>query len=305
MPRFAFALTCIAVLALAACDNSVEQAIPDPEFTPEGWALVWNDEFDGTEVDTSKWEFQLGDGCNQGVGNELCGWGNNELQSYNAESATVADGLLTITARQDTLSGDTTYTSARLRTLGKGDWTYGRFEVKAKLPTGQGLWPAIWLLFSEPTYGGWAASGEIDIMEAVGSKPGEVFGTLHYGGSFPDNVFAGEEFQLAAGTIADDFFVFTVEWEEAVPDNPDTEEDEFVPTTIRWYINNVLYQTQTSDDWFVAGLEEENPAAPFDHAFHMILNVAVGGNLPGSPDATTVFPQTMQVDYVRVYERSE
>ncbi len=295
------AFVAVVVVGLAGCDNSVEQVIPDPELTPEGWALVWSDEFDGTEVDTMKWEFQLGDGCP-----DLCGWGNAELQSYSAENATVADGVLTITARQDTLTGDTRYTSARLRTLGKGDWTYGRFEVKAKLPIGQGLWPAIWLLFSEDTYGGWAASGEIDIMEAIGSEPGEVFGTLHYGGPFPDNQFSGEAFELAAGTIADDFFVFTVEWDEAIPDNPDTEDvDEFVPTTIRWYINNVLYQTQTEEDWFSTGATGGNTAAPFDHPFHMILNVAVGGNLPGNPDETTVFPQTMEVDYVRVYERSE
>ncbi|MEM1116897.1 MAG: glycoside hydrolase family 16 protein [Bacteroidota bacterium] len=268
-----------ALLLLGGCDNSVDVEIPDAEATPDGWTLVWSDEFDGAAVDESKWEFQLGDGCP-----DLCGWGNAELQSYTAEAASVSDGTLKITARE---AGDA-YTSARLRTLGKGDWTYGRFEVKAKLPTGQGLWPAIWLLFSEDTYGGWAASGEIDIMEATGDKPDEVFGTLHYGDEFPGNLFSGEEFSLAAGTFADDFFVFTTEWEEG---------------EIRWYINNVLYQTQTSDDWFTTG--SDNPAAPFDHDFHMILNVAVGGNLPGSPDETTVFPQTMEVDYVRVYERSE
>ncbi|MEO0560294.1 MAG: glycoside hydrolase family 16 protein, partial [Bacteroidota bacterium] len=209
--------------------------------------------------------------------------GNNELQTYTRANATVSDGTLKITAREEAAD---TYTSARLRTLGKGDWTYGRFEVKARLPEGQGMWPAIWLLFSNDTYGGWAASGEIDIMEAVGNKPDEVFGTLHHGGPFPENVFTGEEFKLFSGTFGDDFFVFTTEWEEG---------------EIRWYINNVLYQTQTSDDWSTTG--STNPAAPFDHDFHMILNVAVGGNLPGSPDETTAFPQTMEVDYVRVYQR--
>ncbi|MDX1419953.1 MAG: glycoside hydrolase family 16 protein [Rubricoccaceae bacterium] len=281
-------LATVLLVAGLGCDNSVDVTIPDPEATPDGWALVWSDEFDGTALDTTKWDIQLGDGCAEGI----CGWGNGEFQNYQAENVSVGGGTLTITARQtledvdDDGVVDSTYTSARIRTLGKGDWTYGRFEVKAKLPTGQGLWPAIWLLFSEPTYGEWAASGEIDIMEAVGSEPGEVFGTLHYGDTFPGNVFSGEEFQLAAGTFADDFFVFIVEWEEG---------------EIRWYINNVLYQTQTSEDWFVEGVD--NPNAPFDHAFHMILNVAVGGNLPGAPDATTVFPQAMEVDYVRVYER--
>lgn len=272
------------------CDNSVDQTIPDPEATPEGWSLVWSDEFDGTEVDTTKWEYQIGDGCDQGVGNELCGWGNNELQFYREEDAIVSDGVLTITARQNVADedgdgvNDTTYTSARLRTLGKGDWTYGRFEIKAKLPTGQGLWPAIWLLFSEDTYGGWAASGEIDIMEAVGDEPGEVFGTIHYGGEFPDNQSSSEYFELSFDTFDQDYYVFATEWEEG---------------EIRWYVNNVLYRTET--DWFSTGGEYP---APFDHPFHMILNVAVGGNLPGPPDATTTFPQTMQVDYVRVYERT-
>lgn len=286
IPRLRPALAVLGLIALVAltpaCDNSVDQVIPDPNATPDGWELVWSDEFDGDALDETKWEYQIGDGCP-----DLCGWGNGEFQSYATENLTVSDGTLKITAQQSIVEDDTTYTSSRVRTLGKGDWTYGRFEIRAKLPTGQGLWPAIWLLFSENTYGDWAASGEIDIMEAIGSKPEEVFGTLHYGGTFPENVFTGEPFELFSGTFADDFFVFTVEWEE---------------TEIRWYVNNVLYSTQTSDQWFSES-ENATPTAPFDHDFHMILNVAVGGNLPGAPDATTVFPQAMEVDYVRVYER--
>ncbi len=279
--RLRTALLSLALLAVATgCDNSVDQVVPDPEATPEGWALVWSDEFDGAALDTTKWTLQLGDGCPS-----LCGWGNNELQRYTADNYAVGGGLLTITARQE---ADSAYTSTRMNTRGKGDWTYGRFEIKAKLPTGQGLWPAIWMFFSEDTYGGWAASGEIDIMEYIGSRPSEVFGTLHYGGPAPANVFSGDEFGLFSGTFADDFFVFVIEWEEG---------------EIRWYVNNVLYQTQTSDDWYTTG--STNPAAPFDHDFYLLLNVAVGGNLPGNPDETTVFPQTMQVDYVRVYERAE
>ncbi|MDX1545771.1 MAG: glycoside hydrolase family 16 protein [Rhodothermales bacterium] len=273
--RRAVLLVLFLLAATLGCDNSTDLTVPDPEATPPGWSLVWADEFEGTALDASKWEVQRGDGCP-----DLCGWGNGELQTYARENLSVGDGVLTITAREE---ADGSFTSARIRTLGKGDWTYGRFEIKARLPTGQGLWPAIWLLFSEDTYGGWAASGEIDIMEAVGSAPDEVFGTLHYGGPFPDNVFTGNDFKLAAKTFADDFFVFTVEWEEG---------------EIRWYINNVLYQTQT--EWFSTGGEYP---APFDHDFHLILNVAVGGNLPGAPDETTVFPQQMVVDYVRVYQR--
>lgn len=280
--RMRTSVTLLAGLFLAVgvgCDNSVDQTIPDPTATPEGWSLVWSDEFDGAELDTTKWEYQIGTGCP-----DLCGWGNGEFQSYTRENVEVADGVLRITARQDVADGDTSYTSSRIRTLGKGDWTYGRFEVRAKLPTGQGIWPAIWLLFSEDTYGGWAASGEIDIMEAIGSEPGEVFGTIHFGGEFPDNVFTSETFELSFDTFDQDYYVFTTEWEEG---------------EIRWYVNNVLYRTET--EWFSTGGEYP---APFDHPFHMILNVAVGGNLPGAPDETTPFPQTMEVDYVRVYERT-
>ena len=286
-PRSLAALAALALAVLTGgCDNSVDQVVPDAEATPEGWALVWSDEFDGDGLDPAKWDIQLGDGCDLGI----CGWGNGEFQNYTAapENLAVADGRLTITARQRVAGTDTTYTSARVRTLGKGDWTYGRFEVKARLPTGQGLWPAIWLLFSEDTYGGWAASGEIDIMEAIGSEPGEVFGTIHYGGQFPGNVFSSTPFELAFGTFDERPYVFAVEWEEG---------------EIRWYVNNVLYATKTSADWFTTG--SDRPSAPFDHDFHLILNVAVGGNLPGAPGPDTTFPQSMEVDYVRVYQRPE
>jgi beta-glucanase (GH16 family) len=303
--RAALVITLLTAFGLG-CDNSVDQTFPDPLATPEGWTLVWSDEFDEAELDTTKWDIQLGDGCDLGI----CGWGNGEFQNYTAENFAVGDGTLRITARRSTVAADTviagtdttivaadtSYSSSRIRTLGKGDWTYGRFEIRAKLPTGQGMWPAIWLLFSEPTYGEWAASGEIDIMEAIGSEPGEIFGTLHYGGTAPNNVFSGEGRQLNFATFDEDFYVFTIKWEEG---------------EIRWYLNNVLYQTQTSDDWFTTGAngegeddEDFNPNAPFDHDFHMILNVAVGGNLPGAPDVSTTFPQTMEVDYVRVYERT-
>ncbi len=264
-----------AMFLLIACDNAIDLTVPDPTATPEGWSLVWADEFDGTTLDESRWSFQLGDGCP-----DLCGWGNAELQVYQRENVSVGDGVLTITASKEV---DGTFTSGRVRSKGRGDWTYGRFEIRATLPTGQGLWPAIWLLASEDVYGAWAASGEIDIMESIGSEPGEVFGSLHYGGTFPANTSSGKPFELVHGTFADDFFMFAVEWEEG---------------QIRWYVNNVLYQTQT--DWRSMGGEYP---APFDQAFHLILNLAVGGNLPGAPDETTVFPQEMVVDYVRVYQR--
>lgn len=273
-------LAALLLVVLAGCDNTVDLAVADPTLPPEGWTLVWSDEFDGTTLDKSRWEVQTGDGCPN-----LCGWGNNELQWYQAENITIRDGRLVIEAVQEDTSSARPYTSGRLRTKGLGDWTYGRFEVRARLPVGQGFWSAIWMLSSDEVYGEWAASGEIDIMEAIGNRPGEIFGTLHYGDTFPLNTSSGQAFNLVHGTFADDFFVFAIEWEEGV---------------IRWYINNVLYLTQT--EWSTTGGDFP---APFDQPFHILLNLAVGGNLPGPPDETSIFPQRMEVDYVRVYERTE
>ncbi|HJK96327.1 MAG TPA: glycoside hydrolase family 16 protein [Polyangiaceae bacterium LLY-WYZ-14_1] len=266
----------LAVGVTTTCASDEAAGPTDP--TEDGWELVWSDEFDGSELDLSKWSVQVGDGCDIG----LCGWGNNELQWYRAENLTVADGLLTITARVEPVGGRD-FTSARIRTLDRGDWTYGRFEARARLPRGQGLWPAIWMLPSDTVYGTWAASGEIDIMELVGHESSRVHGTLHYGGEFPANTSSGDSFDLSSGTFADGFHTFAVEWEEG---------------EIRWYVDGRLYQTQT--EWYSEGGAFP---APFDRDFHLILNVAVGGNWPGAPDLTTPFPQTMEVDWIRVYER--
>ena len=242
------------------------------------WTLVWSDEFDGASLDLTKWTPQLGDGCDLGI----CGWGNNELQWYQAENAVVADGLLTITAREESAGGKQ-YTSARLRTYRKGDWTYARVEARARLPVGQGLWPAIWMLPTDDVYGGWAASGEIDIMELVGDEPATVHGTLHYGGTWPNNRSSGDSFTLSSGTFADDFHTFAIEWEEGV---------------IRWFVDGELYQTQRQWSTDVAPYP-----APFDERFHLLVNVAVGGNWPGNPDASTTFPKTLEIDWIRVYQR--
>lgn len=240
--------------------------------------LVWSDEFDGTELDLTKWTHQLGDGSDIG----LPGWGNNELQYYQAENATVANGFLTITAKEESVGGRD-YTSSRIRSLGKGDWTFGRFEMRAKFPEGQGFWPAFWMLSSDPSiYGVWAASGEIDIVEYLGNAPNEIFATIHYGASFPGNQFSSIDYTLDSGNFVDDFHVFAAEWENG---------------EIRWYVDGELYATQT--DWFSTG----GPyPAPFNVDFHLLLNMAVGGNFPGPPDATTVFPAEYVIDYVRVYQ---
>ncbi len=257
-----------------SCSNPAQ-----PENNDSGqdgdWKLVWQDEFNGEAVDGSRWNFELG----------ASGWGNNEWQNYTARSqnAYILDSVLVIEARKENYEGSE-YTSARMTTKNKGDWLYGRFEIRAKLPFGQGIWPAIWMLPTDWEYGGWAASGEIDIMELVGHEPSTVHGTLHYGDSWPGNVHTGTSFSLDNGRFADEYHLFALEWE---------------PGEMRWYVDGELYATQ--DEWY------SNSApwpAPFDKRFHILLNVAVGGNWPGYPDETTQFPQRMYIDYVRVYERA-
>jgi beta-glucanase (GH16 family) len=240
----------------------------------QDWQLVWNDEFGGHGIDPAKWEHEVrGDGG-----------GNNELQYYTdrPENSFVRDGRLVIRALREEYRGRH-YTSARLRTRYRGDWTYGRFEARVRLPGGRGLWPAVWLLPTDEEYGGWAASGEIDILELRGDQPRTVYGTLHYGGSWPDNVQSGAAFTLEEpASFVDQFHVFALEW---------------FPGEIRWYVDGAWYQTQTQ--WHTAGAPFP---APFDRRFHLIVNVAVGGTFPGNPDETTQFPQELEIDFVRVYQ---
>jgi beta-glucanase (GH16 family) len=256
----------------------------DPEsdsiIPPPGFDLVWHDEFEGSALpDPENWVHEVNGH----------GGGNNELQYYTdrIHNAFIENGTLIIRAFKETYTGtDGTrgYTSARLVTRGRHDWKYGRFEIRARLPEGQGLWPAIWMMPSESVYGGWAASGEIDIMEYLGHDPGRVYGTLHYGGSSPRNVHTGSDFVLKGGaSFHSGFHVFAVEWDSA---------------SISWFVDDSLYQTQSS--WYSTG---GGFPAPFDQKFYLILNVAVGGSWPGSPDESTIFPQEMAVDYVRVFQK--
>lgn len=250
-------------------------------FTPFGLSaqcpqLVWWDDFDGAELDDSKWTHQTGDGCDQGV--NLCGWGNNELQWYQPQNAVVSDGTLKIIAKREQVQGKN-YSSSRIRTAETASWTYGRFEASIKLPKGQGLWPAFWMLPTEEKYGGWPQSGEIDIVELIGSEPEVAHGTIHFGNLWPGNRSSGASFRLQEGIFNDSFHEFAVEWEE---------------NEIRWYVDDYLYSTKNRSN--------TSPFRwPFDQDFHLLLNVAVGGNWPGNPNASTPFPQTMEVDYVRVY----
>jgi autotransporter-associated beta strand protein len=243
--------------------------------------MSWQDEFDGTTIKPLLWTHDIGTGSQYG----LTGWGNNELQYYTdrPQNASVADGLLTIRARAESFGG-MAYTSARLKTEGLFSQLGGRFEMRAALPIGRGFWPAFWMLPETDTYGGWAASGEIDIMEARGQQPGRVAGTIHYGGSWPNNVWSESVRMLPTGQTIADFHTYALEWDVS-------------PTpALRWYVDDVLYATKT--DWWSAGGAYP---APFDKPFSLLVNLAVGGNYVGPPDASTPFPSQMLVDYVRVF----
>ncbi|MDO8997435.1 MAG: glycoside hydrolase family 16 protein [Sediminibacterium sp.] len=240
--------------------------------------LVWADEFNGKGLpDSTKWGYDVGRGCPQN-----CGWGNNELQYYtskNTSNARVENGLLVVEAHKENVA-DAKYSSARLVTKNKGDWKYGRIDVKAKLPAGRGMWPAIWMLPTDWKYGGWPHSGEIDIMENVGFWPDSVLGTVHtnaYNGMKGTQKTLGMNFK----DLSTAFHEYSIEW--------DAEE-------IRFYVDNKQYNSfknshKNVDEW------------PFDQRFHLLINIAVGGNWGGQKGVDdSIFPQKMWIDYVRVYQ---
>lgn len=241
------------------------------------WKLVWYDEFNSGELpDTSKWNYDT-------KGNSY-GWGNNEAQWYtaaNPKNTVISDGTLKIIARNEPISGKQ-YSSGRLTTKGKGDWKYGKVEVRAKLPSGNGTWPAIWMLASENEYGGWPKSGEIDIMEHVGFDPDTVFSTVHTDKfNHIKGTQVGEKLGLPTSTT--EFHIYTLEWEE---------------NEIRSIVDGKLYFTFLKTGGFEAW--------PFDQAFHLILNLAIGGGLGGQHGIdNNKFPHTFEIDYVRVFQRIE
>jgi beta-glucanase (GH16 family) len=248
------------------------------------WTPTWGDEFDGpagSAVDGTKWVLETGNGSD--------GWGNRERQFYTDTTRNAAmdgAGNLVITAYKESPGkqyrcwyGECQYTSARLKTQARFEQAYGRFEARIKIPYGQGIWPAFWMLGNNIRAAGWPACGEIDVMENIGREPSLVHGTLH-GPGYSGAKGVGARHGLASGAFGDAFHVFAVEWE---------------PNRIRWYVDGRLYQTRTPADL------PPGSAWVFDHPFFVLLNVAVGGHWPGGPDAATVFPQKMYVDYVRVY----
>ena len=242
------------------------------------WREVWRDDFNGNELDWTKWA----------VEENGHGGGNGELQYYldRPNNLRVENGHLIIEARHEKLNMAGVlkdYSSARIRTKRRADWLYGRFEMSAKLPAGKGLWPAFWMLPSDEKYGGWAASGEIDIMEFKGHEPDQVHGTLHFGAPWPKNLFKGQSYRLTKGDFTEGFHLFAVEWEAGV---------------MRWFVDGVRYQEQKQ--WSAAGVPFP---APFDQKFHLVLNLAVGGGFGGPVGPETVFPAQFVVDYVRVLQR--
>lgn len=252
----------LALLLAALCLQTSAFAVP------AGWTLVWADEFDGSNINVQNWTFDTGGG----------GWGNNELEYYTdrPENARIENGNLVIEARKERYRNGA-YTSARLKTQGLKTWTYGRIEARIKIPYGQGIWPAFWLLGNDINTVGWPGCGEVDIMENIGREPYTVHGTIHGPGYSGAN---GVGSLLTATTPwSDDYHLYAVEWNT---------------NHIEWSVDDVPYFSVSPADLPGAWV--------FDHPFYIILNVAVGGSWPGSPDATTQFPQQMLVDYVRVYQ---
>ncbi|MFZ6638458.1 glycoside hydrolase family 16 protein [Undibacterium sp. TC4M20W] len=264
-------LTYLSLLLLTACGGSSNlvqtQVAPNLQ---HGWELVWADEFAADKLDLQSWQIETGGH----------GWGNHELENYTArkENLRLENGMLVIEARQEKFAGSD-YTSARIKTAGLREFTYGRFEARIKIPAGQGVWPAFWLLGAEASAAGWPERGEIDIMENIGKEAATSYATLHGPGYYGATGFGGSK-KLAQGKLADDFHIYSVEWDA---------------TQIRWYLDGQLYHQASPAN--VPG------KWVFDHGFFIILNLAIGGEWPGAPDANTRFPQQMLVDYVRVYKR--
>ncbi|WP_421132786.1 family 16 glycosylhydrolase [Alteromonas sp. A079] len=311
----------ISVTTLFGCGGgattSTDINVVEPSAPVSDWQLVWSDEFDGTSIDDDKWTHEV----------NCAGGGNNEAQCYTDEGTNsfVDDGVLNIVALPAEEGAQKPYTSARLNTRYKGDFKYGRIEMRAKMPSGQGSWPAFWMMPTDEVYGGWPRSGEIDIVEAVnlkaadidGNPEAHIYGTLHYGKEWPNNDSSGQAYSLPNdANPADDFHTYAIEWQEG---------------EIRWYMDGYLYATQRRSEvrvnskgeatglahrgWYAEYFEQGSGElttfwdnAPFDQDFYLILNLAVGGNWPEAVNETGINAdafaqgQTFAIDYVRVYE---
>ena len=239
--------------------------------TYPGYTLVWNDEFNGTTINSGNWNFETGGG----------GWGNNELEYYTSSpnNAYISNGKLIIEARQETI-GSNNYTSARMNTAGKQSFQYGRIDIRAKLPVAQGMWPALWMLGSNFSSVGWPACGETDIMELVGSNSKQVTGSIHWAQSNGTSGTVNNSYALASGDFSQQFHVFSLIWKL---------------NYVQILVDGIPYMTATN-----ASLS--SGTWPFNNPSFFIFNVAVGGNWPGNPTVSTTFPQRMFVDYIRVFQ---
>jgi hypothetical protein len=250
------------------CDITFIGGYESP-LTYPGYSLVWSDEFSGNTLNTNDWTHEIGNGCPN-----LCGWGNSELQSYRSQNTTVADGYLTIEAKRET-SG--TYTSSRIKTQGKKFFKYGRIDIRAKVPRGNGLWPALWMLGESISSVGWPRSGEIDIMEMIGGNNSTTLGTAHwYNGG---HNYTGGNTTLASGELADEFHVYSIIWDAQ---------------SISWYLDD------DPQPFYVLDISPSE-LSEFRENFFLLFNIAVGGTLGGTVDNSNL-PQTMIVDYVRVFQ---
>lgn len=245
----------------------------DPE-----WKLQWHEDFEGPKLNYAHWEIEV----------NAFGGGNQELQIYTdrAKNVRVENGLLILEAHRDNagIAGTVReYSSGRLRSKHRGDWKYGKIDIRAKLPKGQGLWPALWMLPTEEKYGTWAGSGEIDILEFKGQEPHVLWGTLHYGDAWPKNKHSGTQLRRPEVDFTEDFHLYGLEWEEG---------------KIRWLLDGEVWQTQ--DQWESQG----HPfPAPFDQPFHLVLNLAVGGGFVGNPSGDTPFPAAFLIDDIKVFQK--
>lgn len=257
-------------IAMSGCESSTAQK--------NDYQLVWSDEFDYQGApDPERWSFELGDGCPT-----LCGWGNNEREYYTKElkNVRVDSGKLIIQVHADRADSLRPYSSAKINTKNKGDWQYGKIVVSARLPQGKGTWPAIWMLPTTWKYGGWPDSGEIDIMEHVGFDPGNIHGTVHTK-DFNHTLGTQKGDSIQLETAFDEFHEYAIEW---------------TPEEIRFMVNDEIYNIFTNH-------RTGSGAWPFDEEFYLILNIAVGGNWGGKHGIdNSIWPQKMEIDYVRVYQ---
>ncbi len=242
--------------------------------TYPGYTLAWSDEFSGAALNQADWNYELGDGCPNN-----CGWGNNELEWYTAgDNLYMQDGKMIIEARPESKGGKN-YTSTRITTQNKRTFTFGRIDIRAKVPKGKGVWPALWMLGTNITTVSWPKCGEMDIMELLGQEPNKVHQTIHYGPG-PGSIQKTNS-RISPTAYSDAFHLYSLNWEQ---------------DRLQFLVDNVVLLEANKADF-------GGNAYPFNDPFFFIMNIAVGGNWPGSPDATTQFPQWMMVDYVRVFQK--